>query len=473
MNQMLRQSRREFLRIASLLGLGALSAPLLSSCAPAAPTAAPTKAAAPAAAAQPTQPPKAAVPAAKAPVTLQLHLRAGGENSEVPIYVTRPKEFMDANPNIKVELAPIPGGEYMAKVLTMTAAKTLGDVMWSSDVWTEHTRMVKSGMIAVVDDWLAANNHPKTEWLKACVETLTHDGKMYGLPKCSHPGDTYIWINEEMFQAAGIKVPEQFGNKPEDITEWSAKLAKGPENDRQVYGYLPATGHIMALYCPIRAFGGYENTEDGSKSLADTKEWWEWVQWTNNFFVKKESPLAAAIPTEGSDAMFAAGKLAMHHNQRFMNRRVKLAVEKAQKPFKWRVIELPRTAAAKGWTACVDTHSATTQSKNPQEAFALSYAMADPRFTFLVARDIGYLGGRNDDKDAVKDLIANDPFLAVQYECMTREEKFRQPKNARGMEVQTTLKNELDKVWLGQEKLTQDFMKRVKAAVDEILAKPF
>lgn len=464
-------SRRDFLQATGIVSLGTL----LAACAPQPAKVEPTKAPQAPAAAQPTTKPAATQqPAAKQQIVLQLNMRAGGEQSEVPIYVTRPKEFMEANPHIKVELAPIPGGEYIAKVLTMAAAKTLGDVMFTTDVYTDHTRYVKSGMIAVVDDWLAANNHPKTEWLPACVDTLSHDGKMYGLPKCCHPGDAYIWINEEMFQAAGLKVPEVFGNKPDDITVWAEKLTKGPENDRQVYGYLPNTAHIMALYNPLRAcFGGIELNDEGTKSMADSPQWFEWVKWTSNFWEKKQAPLAAAIPAEGIDAMFAAGKLAMHHNQRFMNRRVKLAVQAAKQPFKWRTIQVPRGASPRGWVACVDTHSATTQTKYPNEAFMLSYALADQRFTYLVARDIGYLAGRVDDKESVKELLPNDPFLALQYECMLQEEKFRQPKNARGSEVQTVLLNELSKIWLGQEKPTQDFMKRLKAAVDEVLAKPF
>lgn len=462
-------SRRAFLRLASIVGMGVVAA----ACAPK-PTPVPeAKKEEPAA--QPTvkQEAPTAAPAAQGQIVLQLHMRAGGEQSEVPIYITRPEEFMKEHPEIKVELSPLPGGEYMTKIQTMAAAQTLGDLTWSSDVWTDHTRMVKLGIIAVADDYLDKFGKKKDEWLPACVDTLTHEGKMYGLPKCSHPGDCYVWINEEMFEAAGLPVPEQYGNTPEQLMEWAAKLTKGPDSDREVYGYLPATGHIMALYNPLRQFGGLELSEDGSKSLADSEEWFAWAQWTSKFYEDKLAPLPAAIPEGGPDALFAAGKLAMHHNQRYMNRRVKLAVEAAAKPFKWRVIQFPRGSKARGWTACVDTHSAIATSKHPEEAFLLSYAMADQRFTYLVARDIGYLGGRVDDKDSVKDLIAENPFLAVQYECMTQEEKFRQPTNARGREVETVLKNEMDKVWLGQEKLTQDFMKRLKAAIDEVLAKPF
>jgi ABC-type glycerol-3-phosphate transport system substrate-binding protein len=103
-----------------------------------------------------------------------LNMRAGGDQSEPGIYVMRPQQFMEANPNIKVELAPIPGNEYDAKIITAASAGTIGDVLWDSDVWTLHTRLVKLGVIAPVDDQLEAHGYSKDEWAPAAVATLTH-----------------------------------------------------------------------------------------------------------------------------------------------------------------------------------------------------------------------------------------------------------------------------------------------------------
>jgi hypothetical protein len=135
------------------------------------------------------------------------------------------------------------------------------------------------------------------------------------------------------------------------------------------------------------------------------------------------------------------------------------------------IIQAPRQPNAKGWVASVDTHSATANTKHPEEAFALSYALADQTFTRYVAEDQGYLTARVDDIETVKDMIY--PFLELQYQCMTEEEKFHQPANARGLEVQTVYANELSKLWLGEEELTPAFMQNLKDAVDEILNKPF
>lgn len=460
-------TRRMFVRTVSALGAGVAGASIIAACAPkATPAPAPTKEEVP------VQKEPTAAPAAKGPVVLQLHMRAGGEQSEAPIYVMRPAEFMEEHPEIKVELAPIPGGEYDVKILTMAAARTLGDCMWTADVWTDHTRYCKIGIIATVDEHLDAAGVSKSEWLPACVDTLSHEGKMYGLPKCSHPGESFIYLNEELFEAAGIPVPDTPGHTPEQVMEWAEKLAKGPEKDREVFGFAPAHGNIMATTNGGRLFGTYENNAEGTKSLYDAPEWLQWVKWVETFYRRGLAPQSEHLPAGGLTALFAAQKVAMVANGRWWWKEAKRAAEEAaEKPFRFKAISLCRTPNAKGWIAGVDTHSATTYTKHPYEAFQFIYALADKRFTELVAQNIGYLTARGDDIETVKPFLT--PWLQLQYENMLEEEMFRQPANARGREVQTVLQNELATIWLGDEKASPEFMNRLKSEVDKILDKPF
>ncbi|MEZ4616160.1 MAG: extracellular solute-binding protein [Caldilineaceae bacterium] len=406
------------------------------------------------------------------PITLVFNMRAGGDQSEPAIYVRRPEKFMEEHPNIQIELAPIPGGEYDAKILTSASAGTIGDIIFTSDVWTLHTRLVKLGVIAPVDDYLSANNISKEEWLPAAVDTLTHDGTMYGLPKASHPGESYIWLNNTLFEEAGIPLPESpYGVTHEDITAWAEALSRGPEDDREVYGIMIAAGGTQSIVNGVRQFGGYENNEEGTENLADSDEWMAWASWVKDFYDRKLTAVEASLPSGGADALFLAGRLGMRHNQRYFYRRSLVGMQEVENPFEMTIIQAPRKPNAKGWVASVDTHSATTSTKHPEEAFALSYALADPIFTRYVAEDQGYLTARVDDIETVQDIIY--PFLELQYQCMTEEEKFHQPANARGLELQTVYVNELSKLWLGEEELTPAFMQNLKDAVDEILDKPF
>ena len=405
------------------------------------------------------------------PITITMHIQAGWVEAVPGMYARRPEKFMEENPDIVIEMVPIPGAEYDTKLLTLASSGTIADTMHTSDVWTQHTRMAKLGVLRNVDDHLEAGGISKEEWLPAAVDTLTIDGKVFGLPKTCHPGDAYIWVNEDLFNAAGIELPETYGTTFEQVTEWSTALTQGPEDDRQVYGFVPRVVGIQGIVNGVRQHGTYENNEEGTESLANNEQWLQWASWINGFYEREEAATDNALPSGGADALFLAGRIAMRPNQRFFYRRVNLGMKEVEKPFAWRVIQYPRGPEAKGWGASVDTHSVSTNCKHPDEAFRFIYAMADATFARYVAEDQGYLTARVDDLETVEDMIY--PFLELQYQCMLEEEAFRQPSNARGLEVETVYKNELEKIWLAQEPLTPAFMENVKDAVDEVLAKPF
>ena len=448
-------SRRSFLwglaASASALAVAACAAPI-------APAAAPSAG-------------EGAAGTAAEPITITMHIQAGWEEAVPGMYARRPAAFMEENPDIKIEMVPIPGAEYDTKLLTLASSGTIADTMHTSDVWTQHTRMVKLGVLASVDDHLEASGISKEEWLPAAINTLTVDGKMYGLPKTCHPGDAYIWINEDLFNAAGIALPETTGTTFDQITEWSTALTTGPEDDRATYGFVPRVVGIQGIVNGVRQHGTYENNEEGTASLADNEQWLQWATWINGFYERNEAATDNALPSGGADALFLAGRIAMRPNQRFFYRRVNVGMAEVEKPFSWRVIQYPRGPEALGWGASVDTHSVSTICKHPDEAFRVIYAMADSTLTRFVAEDQGYLTARVDDLETVKDMIY--PFLELQYQCMGEEEAFHQPANARGLEVETIYKNEFDKIWLAQEPLTPAFMANVKTAVDEVLSKPF
>ena len=400
-----------------------------------------------------------------------MHIAAGWVEAVPGMYKRRPLLFMQENPDIKIEMVPIPGGEYDAKLLTMAAAGTIADTMHTSDVWTHHSRMVKLGVLATADEHLDAHGISSDEWLPAAVDTVTYEGKMYGIPKTCHPGDAYIWVNDDLFEEAGLTPPEMYDNSFADIFEWARKVSQGPVGDRQVYGLMPAASGIQAIVNGVRQFGTYENNAEGTESLCDNEQWFEWAKWVRSFYASGTSAIEAALPAGGKTAFFIAGKLGMCHNQRYMYRRVNVAMNEVEKPFDWRVIQFPRGPQPKGWGASVDTHSASKISKHPDEAFRVLYGMADAKFSLFVAEDQGYLTARRDDLETVQPIIY--PFLELQYQCMLEEEKFHQPANARGREVETIYVNELNKLWAREEDLTPAFMARMKELVDGILAKPF
>ena len=474
-----RLTKREFLKRMALAGGALASASLLAACGgaptptpvPAKPTEAPKPAEAPkpTAAAKPTVAPAAKPAASKEPVTLRMHMRAGGEKSEPAIYVQRPGEWEQETGN-KVKLEPIPGGkDYIPKVDALAASNTIGDILWTSDVYSEHTHLVRFNVLEPVDDYLGPANVKKTEWFQPIIDTLTFNGKTYGLPKTGHPGDSYIWINLKAFDAAGIKRPETYGNTFEQIAEWANKLSKGPKDKREVYGYSSSVAILQAITNGIRQRGGDVIDAEGVKSLADGDAWWEWASWNAQLIaVDKVHPLADVVGTGGIAAMFGAEKVAMVHAQRSFERQARIA---SQGKFDYTSIQYPRGPKALGWGMSIDTHTGTAASKHKQETFSLVYAMADRRFAYLVAKEQGYLTGRVDNLDAIKEL-ADDHFIKLQQKCTEESAAFWRAKNLRAYEVETAITNQMDLIWLGKRQLDKAFMAETKKVLDEVLAKP-
>ncbi len=480
-------TKRQFLKYAVVSGGLAAVAPLLAACggAPASPTAAPAKATeapkpaattAPAAAASPTtasaaKPTVAAAkPApAKEPVTLRFHFRSGGEKSEPAIYVQRPQEWMDETGH-KIKNEPIPSGkDYIPKVEALAASNTIGDVVFTQTFQFEHNHLMKYNVLEPCDPYMGPANVKKTEWFAPVVETISQGGKMYGMPKTGHPLGTYIWINLKMFEAAGIKKPEVFGNTFDDVANWAIQLSKGPKDKRDVYGYSAYVVGIKGILPPLRSWGGDFTDKEGKVSLADTDPWLDWANWHAKLIAdEKVHPLGDVVGTNGPEALFAAEKLAMLHNERSSHRTINLAVKDK---FPWMAIQFPKGPNFKGWPTSVNTHSVTAASKHKEVGFSFIYALADQRFAYLMAKEQGYLAGRVDNLEAIKEM-AQDPFIKLQQKCTEEMSPSWFMANFRGYEFETALLNQLDLVWLGKRKVDKAFMQETKKALDEVMSKP-
>ena len=76
----------------------------------------------------------------------------------------------------------------------------------------------------------------------------------------------------------------------------------------------------------------------------------KWMSYTTNSHLETVVP-GEAVRSGDREATFTARKLAMHANQRYMKRRVKITMQEAGEPFKWKAIQVPRGPNPNGWTA--------------------------------------------------------------------------------------------------------------------------
>jgi ABC-type glycerol-3-phosphate transport system substrate-binding protein len=307
------------------------------------------------------------------------------------------------------------------------------------------------------------------EWFKAIVDSISYDGQFYGMPKTGHPGDAYIWLNLKMFKDAGIPEPPIYGVTFDQVREWANKLSKGSKDARDVYGFYTGVSGIQAITNGVRQFGGDILNKDGTQSTVDQQGFADWLAWNHQLIVQdRVHPLGDAIPSGGLESMFAAEKVAMIHSQRYLQFAIRNAVKDK---FPFTTIQLPRGPKALGWGSSIDIHAVTSTSKYKDEAFSLSYSLADKRFAFLVGKFQGYLTGRKDNLDDLASY-AKDHFIQLQQKCTEQEDPFWRPKNLRTYEVEDALNNQLDLVWLGKREPDKSFASDLKKSIDDILNKP-
>jgi ABC-type glycerol-3-phosphate transport system substrate-binding protein len=275
-------------------------------------------------------------------------------------------------------------------------------------------------MLQEIDDFMESEGVSRDEWLPGVFDTCIVNGKVYGLPKTGHPAHAFLWINHDMFEAAGLEVPtDEEGITWETYREWANTLATGDPDSREVYGFHMPTNNIQMIINGIRTFGGWELTEDGTQSPVMDEGWQGSIKFAHALYQEdKVMPLSSALGTAGPVGLFAASRLPLMASARSTISQVREAVgpeDGSTGNFRWSTIGLAKGPNFNGWGASLNTHAGTTQSQHKLESFKLTYALADERFAFLSANEIGFLVGRTNELDEVGPA-AGDPFIQLQFQ---------------------------------------------------------
>ncbi len=139
------------------------------------------------------------------PVTIRFHARIGAQ--EDALYDLQMPKFMEENPNIELVKESFPGAEFSAKISTMQAGGTLGDVIWSALGQAKIQFAWAQGQITPIDDLVASQSVDLAEWYEGCIKAITVEGNLLGLPFKAHPGMAVTYYNQTLFDEAGLDYP--------------------------------------------------------------------------------------------------------------------------------------------------------------------------------------------------------------------------------------------------------------------------
>lgn len=440
-------SRRDFLRVSSLSVAG------LAIAACAAPGAAPSGEAGGAASA----------PAGEK-TQIRFHARIGQQ--EDALYDLQMPKFMEENPNIELIKESFPGEEFNAKITTMQAGATLGDVVWSALGGATIQFFWAQNIITPLDDLIASNSVDLSQWYEGCVNAITVEGNLLGLPFKAHPGLAVTYFNQTAFEEAGLELPAAGWTQSEQIE--AAKILTNLDANPPVFGFLPGTGSVWkTLVTLFRAFGTELLNEDGTQVQLNSELGVQAVTYLYDYF---QTHNVAPTPEQmigGGNDMWAAGSLAMIQ----AGTSTSVVSDTIGDKFEWMVA--PNSVGPGGVGGSdyeVDAYCVTTASQSADEALAWVQYLTSQDSGIQLGIIGGTVGGRPDVYGSEE--LLKFPFRVVFKEIMDNAQASRITANWRQSEAETTLQQLTQPLWAGSEQPTQAFIDGVTQQIQDILDKP-
>ena len=407
----------------------------------------------------------AAAPSAEK-VTIRFHARIGTQ--EDTLYDMQMPKFMEENPNIELVKESFPGAEYSAKLSTMLAGGTLGDVAWTalgqSKIFFDYAQNV----IQPIDDLVASEGVDLSQWYEGCINAISTEGNLLGLPFKAHPGLAVIYYNTTAFEAAGVDVPTPEWTMEDQLA--AALALTNREGDTPMFGYLPSTTW-KAFVTLMRAYGGQLINEDGTEFLLDSDLGYQATQWQYDFF---QTHMVAPTPEEmlgfgdsPGNQMWASGNLGMYQG----GTSVSVLGNTIGDKFEWMAVPNAIGPGGVGGSDYeVDAYSVTTATEHPVEAFQWVQYLCSRDSGVQLGLIGGTVGGRPDVYGA-PELLEFD-FRRVFKDIMDNAMASRVCANWRQEEAETTFAQLTQPLWAGDEEPTPAFIDGVAAQIQTIMDKP-
>lgn len=226
------------------------------------------------------------------------------DQSQVPAIESSLEGFKEKYPNITVNLSVTPFSEYWTKLQTQASSDTLPDVFWMNGPNIQLYAL--NGKLEPLTGAIEAGDVDTANYPESLVDLYTVKDVSYGVPKDL---DTIgVWINKELFQRAGVRVPEgdwtwsDFQSTASQIS--TALAAEG------VYGGAGGMDGQTTYYDTIFQAGGDVIDGDASGYAGEGAQ--EGIQFWTDLIASGGSPTMAQLIDTSADQWYTSGKLAMY-----------------------------------------------------------------------------------------------------------------------------------------------------------------
>lgn len=134
-----------------------------------------------------------------------------------PVFDEIVAEFMEANPEIDVEIQLTPWSQYWTKLDAAAGAGEAPDVFWMNTFMTKYT---DAGILEPLDPYIDAAGLNRAAWLDTTMNAYADEGVQYAMPKGM---DTVVVaFNRNIFEKYSVDVPAEGWS-------WAEFVAKGAE----------------------------------------------------------------------------------------------------------------------------------------------------------------------------------------------------------------------------------------------------
>jgi multiple sugar transport system substrate-binding protein len=221
------------------------------------------------------------------------------------------QNFEDKNPNVIVQLEPVSGRDYYARLLTQLSAKAAPDIMQVGD--DAVPSFVSKDAYVPLDNYIKNNNFDTSIYLPGLLDPGKVNGKQYLLPKDYSP--LAVYYNKKLFDAASLPYPTD-GWTWDDLLATAQKLTL-KDSSGKIFQWgvqLPAAWTTGFEYW-VAAAGGALISKDGKSftGYMDSAEVARAVQFYADLYNKYQvAPQPADMNSfGGGNSEFANGKAAM------------------------------------------------------------------------------------------------------------------------------------------------------------------
>ena len=221
------------------------------------------------------------------------------------------QNFEDKNPNIIVQLEPVSGRDYYARLLTQLAAQAAPDIMQVGD--DAVPSFVSKNAFVPLDDFIKSSNFDTSIYLPGLLDPGKYNGKQYLLPKDYTP--LAVYYNKKLFDAAGVPYPKD-GWTWDDLLSTAQKLTKKDASGKVTQWGIQLPGPwTTGFEYWVAAAGGSLISKDGKSFVGfmDSPEVARAVQFYADLYNKYQvaPPPADMNSFGGGNPEFANGKAAM------------------------------------------------------------------------------------------------------------------------------------------------------------------